>query len=103
MHIDQVVKLVVENRDILITFVVSLVAVVKLTAWGKAQATALDTIVGAVESLEADNVKTTVAAAERKLAEAARDAIKDAVAKADAKKIPLGPVFKFVREVFRGI
>lgn len=100
---DQVVKFVVDNKDVLITFVVSLVAVIKLTAWGRAQAAALDTVVGAVECLGASDVKTKVAAAEKRLADAARDALKDAVAKADAKKTSLGAVLKFIREVLRGI
>jgi hypothetical protein len=103
MQVDQIVRFVVENKEVFVTFVVSLVAVVKLTAWGKAQAAALDTVVGAIECLGADDVKSKVAMAEKRLAAAAKDALKDAVAKADAKKSPLSAVLKFIREVFRGI
>jgi len=103
MQVDQVVKFIVENREVLIAFVVSLVAVMKLTAWGKAQAVALDAVVGVIERLGACDVKHGVSVAEIDLSSAAKDALRDAVAKADAKKTPLSAVLKFIREVFRGV
>ena len=103
MQVDQVVQFVVENREVLITFAVSLVAVVKLTAWGKAQTVALDAVVGVIERLCARHVKAGVSVAETDLSSAAKDALRDAVARVDTKKTPIGAVLRILREVFRGI
>lgn len=103
MQVDQVVKFVVENKEVLVTFVVSLVAAVKLTAWGKAQSLALDAVVGVIERLGARDVKHGVSVAEIDLSAAAKDALKDAVTKADAKKTPTNAALRVIREIFRGI
>lgn len=103
MQIDQVVRFVLENREVLAAFLVSLIAVVKLTAWGKAQAAALDAVVGVIERVGAHEVKSGVARTEYGLTAAAKDAIRDSVAKADPKKSPLSIGWKIVREIFRGI
>jgi len=99
----QLIGFVLENREVIIAFIISLVAVIKLTAWGKAQAAALDAVIGVIERLGAREVKTAVARAEISLPTAAKDALKDSVAKADEKKSPLTIGWKIVREVFRGI
>lgn len=101
MHTDQIVKFLLENREVLVTFVVSLIAVIKLTAWGKAQARALDTVVGVIERVGATQVKTAVAGTQSKLPAAAQDALKDSVAKADPKKSPISTGLKVLRELFR--
>lgn len=103
MHIDQVFSFILENKEVLATFLVSLIAVIKLTAWGKAQAFALDTVVGIIERMGVREVKTAVARTETALPAAAKDALKDSVAKADPKKSPLSTAWKVVREVFRGL
>lgn len=99
----QLIGFVLENREVLVAFIISLIAVIKLTAWGKAQAAALDAVVGAVERVGAGEVKSGVARDQWRLSPAARDAITDSVAKADPKKSPLATGWKIVREILRGI
>ncbi len=99
----QVIGFILENREVLLAFIISLIAVIKLTAWGKGQAAALDVVVGVIERLGVREVKREVAMAQITLPDAARDAISDSVAKADEKKSPLTTGWKIVREVFRGI
>ncbi len=90
-----------EHKELFASFLVALIGMVKLTTWGRAQASALDTIVGVVESLGADEVKEAVARKESNLAPAAKDALKDAVYTADPKK-PTPSIFGTIfREVFR--
>jgi len=103
MHLDQTLRIIVENREILVAFILSLIAIIKLTAWGKAQSAALDTVVGVIEQLGVGEVKRAVARTESSLAEAAQDAIRDSVAKADPKKTTKCPFLRVVREVFRGL
>ena len=103
MHIDQIFSFIVENREVLGTFVIALIAVIKLTARGKAQAAALDAVVGIIERLGVREVKAAVARTEAALPAAAKDALKDSVAKADPKKSTLSTAWKVVREVFRGL
>jgi hypothetical protein len=103
MQIDQVARFILDNREVLTAFVVALIAVIKLTAWGKAQAAALDAVVGVIERVGAHEVKTGVARTEYGLTAAAKDALRDSVAKADQKKSPLSIGWKIIREIFRGI
>lgn len=103
MQIDQVVRFVQENREVLAAFLVSLIAVVKLTAWGKAQAAALDAVVGVIERVGATDVKNGVFRMETGATAPVKDAIRDSVAKADPKKSPLSIGWKIIREIFRGI
>jgi len=85
----------------IITALLALIALLKLTAWGRAQATALDTVVGAIESLGSKTVKSAVSQAQGALSSAAQDAIVDAVAKADPKKVSPTAIAKIVREALR--
>lgn len=101
MHWDQIIKMVVENKEVFVAFFVSLIAIVKLTAWGKAQAAALDVITGIIERIGAGEIKSRVAQAETNLSSAARDAVQNSVAKADPKKTPKSAVIRFLKEVFR--
>lgn len=103
MHWDQIIKTVVENKEVFAAFLVSLIAVIKLTTWGKAQSAALDTITGIVERIGAGEVKSMVAQAEANLSAAARDAVQNSVAKVDPKKTPKSAVIRFLKEVFRGL
>ncbi|HOV76333.1 MAG TPA: hypothetical protein PK967_20465 [Candidatus Hydrogenedentes bacterium] len=97
------ISFVSDNRDLFITLVGSLLAIIKLTAWGKAKAAALDTVTTVVEQLRATNVKNAVAAKESELTAGALDALQVSVAKADPNKTVPGPVTRLVRELFRGI
>jgi len=103
VHWDQIIKTIVENKEVFAAFLVSLIAVIKLTTWGKAQSSALDTITGIIERIGAGEVKSMVAQAEANLSAAARDAVQHSVAKADPKKTPASAVVRFLKEVFRGL
>ena len=80
---------------------VTLLTVIKLTA-GSGQSCGSDAVIGVIERLGAKEVKTGVAGQELKLEDAAQDALRHAVAKADPKKTPDGTVTRIVREVLRG-
>jgi len=97
------ITFVSDNRDLFITLVGSLLAVIKLTSWGRAKAAALDTVTTVVEQLRATDVKKAVAAKEAELTAGALDALQVSVAKADPNKDVPGPATRLVRELFRGI
>ena len=99
MQIDQIVMFVIDHKELLATFLVSFVAIIKLTAWGRAQALALDAVIGVIERLGAGNVKRVVAVQESTLSGAARDAIRDSVAKADPKKTPTSLGLRILRAI----
>ncbi len=103
MNTNDTIRFLVENREVLITFVIALIAVIKLTAWGKAQASALDTVVGVIEQFGLGTVKRAVSDAAGDLPAGAQDAISDSVAKADPKKTQPSLLIRIFREVFRGI
>ncbi len=103
MNTNDAIRFLIENREVLITFFIALVAVVKLTAWGRSQALALDTVVGVIEGLGARGVKAGVSDISAELPSSAQDAIADSVAKADPKKTQPSLLIRIFREVFRGI
>lgn len=103
MHLDQTIKVIIENREIFVAFVLSLIAIIRLTSWGRAQSAALDVVVGVVEQIGAGSVKSKVALASDKLPAAVNDAITDSVAKADPKQTPKSMVIRIIRELFRGL
>ena len=103
MQIDQVVTFILDHRELFATFLISLLTIIRLTAWGRAQAAALDTVIGVIERVKAGEVKSSVAAIEKRLSDAAKDAIRDSVAKADPKKTPKTVILRVLREVFRGL
>jgi hypothetical protein len=98
---NDILEFAIENKDVLITFVIALVAVIRLTTWGKAQAAALDTVVAVIERLGAGNVKLRVANSMYALSGGAQDAIADSVARADPKKTQCNILVRFLRELFR--
>ena len=97
------ITFVSDNRDVFITLVGSLLAIIKLTAWGRAKTAALDTVTTVVEQLRATDVKNAVAAKESELTAGALDALQVSVAKADPNKDVPGPATRLVRELFRGL
>ena len=103
MQVSHVIIFIAQNREVLTAFLLSLITIIKLTAWGKAQAKALDAVVGVIEKVDAGDVKTAVAGIEKGLADAAKDALTDSVAKADPKKSPLSTGWKVFREIIRVI
>jgi hypothetical protein len=91
------------NKEVIATLLASIIAVVKLTSWGRAKASALDTVTSVIERLKASQVKRAVAEEEARLTAGALDALKVSVAKADPKQTVPGAVTRFVSELFRGI
>ncbi|MEP0842181.1 MAG: hypothetical protein AAC993_06500 [Dehalococcoides mccartyi] len=99
---EQILTFILDHKELIATLFVTLFTVIKLTAWGRAKAAALDAVIGVIERLGAKEVKTGVAGQELKLEAAAQDALRHAVAKADPKKTPDGTGTRIVREVLRG-
>jgi len=101
-QLEQILTFVLDHKELIATLFVTLITVIKLTAWGRAKASALDAVIGVIERLGAKEVKTGIAGQELKLETAAQDALRHAVAKADPKKTPDGAASRIVREVLRG-
>ena len=101
--IRSVLNFLTTNKEVLGGVLLSVIAVIKLTSWGRSKASALDAVIGVIERLGAGNVKQAVAAQEKSLASGALDALKTSVAKADPKQTVPGPVTRTLQEVFRGI
>ena len=91
------------HGDALVTLALAGIAVVKLTAWGRANAEALQTVVDAIEQAQQPAVKQTVAQAQGELSEIAQDALLHAVQTADVKKTPLTAALRVCRELLRGL
>ena len=62
--IKTLIEFVNNNRELFITLLGSILAIIKLTAWGKAKAEALDTVIAVIERAGANVVKSGVAAKE---------------------------------------
>lgn len=91
------------NLDTIFTVLVGVVAVAKLTAWGRANAEALETVVDVIEQLQHTDVKREVAKRQTGLSEVAQDVLLDAVQTVDAKKTPLTAALRVCREILRGL
>lgn len=92
-----------EHLDVLAAAAIPALALLKLTAWGRANAEALDAIVRAIEKSGATEVKAAVADSEGHLTDVARDVLRDAVATADEKKPTPSLRARVAREAWRGI
>jgi hypothetical protein len=99
---EQIMTFILNHKELIATLIVTLLTVIKLTAWGRAKATALEAVIGVIERLGAKEVKTGVAGQELNLDTAAQEALRHAVAKVDPKKSPDGTLARIVREVLRG-
>jgi len=102
-QLETLYRTILDNKELFVTLIVTVLAIVKLTAWGRAKADALDAVIGVIERLGANFVKNGVAAQESKLATPVKDALQHAVAKADPKKTPVPPAARLVRELLRGV
>jgi len=100
---EQILTFILSQKELIGTLIATLLAIFKLTSWGRAKAAALDTVIGVIERLGAKEIKTGVAGQESRLSTAAQDALRQAVAKVDPKKKAAGPVTTVVREVLRGV
>ena len=101
--VSELIRFLIQNLDIILGAVVPIITILKLTAWGRANAEALDALVRAVEELGAKDVKAAVASKEGKLSDVAQDVLQDAVARADEKKPTPTAIARIVRELWRGI
>lgn len=99
----ELLTLVLTNWDALFTLLLAIIAVAKLTGWGRANAEALQVVVDAIEKLQQTEVKGEVARLQSSLSEVAQDALDDAVNSADRKKKPLPSILRVCREALRGL
>ena len=98
-----ILSFVIDNWGVLLTFLLAFIAVVKVTAWGRANAAALQLIIDIIEQLQLRAVKQEVASRQTALSPIVQDAITDAVAVADAKQQPLPLILRIGREIVRGL
>jgi Mor family transcriptional regulator len=91
------------HGDAVVTLLVAVIGVVKLTAWGQANAEALSLLVDVIEQKNSTDIKKTVASLHGDLSKVAQDVLEDAVNTADEKKKALPTVLRVCREVFRGL
>ncbi len=94
---------VLTHGDAFVTVLLSILAIVKLTAWGRANAQALQLVVDAIEATKQSEVKKEVAQWHADLPEIAQDALTHAVQTVDANKTPLPPALRVCRELLRGL
>ena len=102
-HPETFLAFILANKEVFAAFVVAVLAIVKLTAWGRAKADALDAVIDVIERLGANYVKTGVAVRQTNLKPPVQAALRNAVAKADPKKQPARPAVRFAREMLRGV
>jgi len=102
-QLEQILTFILDHKELIGTFLATLLAIIKLTSWGRAKAAALDAVIGVIERMGAKEVKSGVAAKEINLQTAAKDALRHAVTKADPKKKVDGLATRVVREVLRGV
>ena len=96
MHI---VKWIVANQDLLYVVVALALALLRATKWGKANATALTAVTGAVEEAQACGVKALVAERVATLNPAVVRAVADAVNTVSPDKPTPSPLVVFLREL----
>jgi hypothetical protein len=97
------IQSVITHGDSFITLLLAVIGIVKLTAWGRANAEALALIVDVIEKKNSTDIKKLVASQENILSDVAKDALADAVNTVDVKKTPLTAALRFCRELLRGI
>ena len=101
--VEQILTFLFEHKEVLTTLLVSLVALLKLTSWGRSRSEALDAVVDIIERVGDKKVKTDIAAHEAHLKAGARDALHYAVSKADPKKKATGLAIRVAQELLRGL
>lgn len=82
------IKIVLENWDTIMVIIGAIIALIRLTAWGKANKAALDTVTEAIEQLDAKEVKEKVDNLHGALPKGAANALQDSVRKVDKSKTP---------------
>lgn len=80
------INTILEHWETILAIVGGLIAIVRLTAWGKANKEALDKVTEVVEQVDAKEVKASVQESQDKLGKLSSNALSDSVRKADKKK-----------------
>ena len=62
--LEQTLTFFFDHKELLTTLLVSLIAILKLTSWGRAQSAALDAVIGIIERVGDKKVKTDIVAQE---------------------------------------
>ena len=101
-QLEQFLAFVIENKELLATFLVTLLTILKLTSWGRSESAALDTVIEAVERVDDKKVNRQVATRQAHLNTAVQDALDYAVSKVDPKKETATVAARVAREVLRG-
>ncbi|MEI7833731.1 MAG: hypothetical protein WCJ56_11115 [bacterium] len=94
---------ILTHGDAMFTLLLAIIGVVKLTAWGRANAEALALLVQVIEKKDSVDIKKAVATGQSNLSEVAQDVLTDAVNAVDVKKTPLAAALRFCREMLRGL
>jgi len=97
------IHFVMAHGDTIITLLVAVVGVLKLTAWGRANAEALALLVEIIERKNSKEIKSAVSSLQGDLSSVAQDALEDAVNTVDVKKKALPTALRVCREVLRGL
>ncbi len=100
---EQILTFLFEHKELLTTLLVCLIAILKLTSWGRSQSAALDAVVDIIERVGDKKVKTDIAAHEGHLKPGASDALHYAVSKADPKKKTISMATRVAQELLRGV
>jgi hypothetical protein len=81
------IGLILENLNTIMVIISALIALIRMTAWGRANQIALDTVTEAIEKLDAKEVKEKIKAIHDTLPDGAANALKDSVRKVDKDKV----------------
>ena len=79
-------QLINDNLDTIVMVVGVVIAILRLTAWGKANKAALDAVTDAIEKTDAKEVKEKIKTIHDSLPAGASNALQDSVRTADDKK-----------------
>jgi len=80
------ITLILNNLDTILVIIGAIIALIRLTAWGKANKEALDAVTAAIEKVDAKEVKEQVKTSHVKLPTGAANALQDSVRTVDEKK-----------------
>jgi hypothetical protein len=102
MNVKAIIDWAVANQALLYVVLGLIFALLRTTKWGKANATALNTVAGVVEEAKAGGIKAAVADKAAHLDPHVQQAIADAVATVDADKQTPSGLAVFLRAAIPG-
>lgn len=88
----EILQTLFDNWGTILSIITVIIAIVRLTAWGKANKEALDNVVEAIETIDSKEVKEAVKASHKKLPTGSANALTNSVQKADSTKPTPGAV-----------